>query len=498
LLRAEEDPRIISVSQNDWHGRCQCEQCAAMESREGSPAGPLLYFVNAVAEEIEKEFPNVLVETLAYQYTRAAPRHIKPRRNVLIRLCTIECSFSQPLATGPHNSSFHADMEQWSAIAPQLYVWNYVTNFSNFLLPHPNMRSLADDIRFFVDQKTIGLFEQGDAYSTTGDFIRLRAWVLAHLMWAPALDQEQLIREFLEGYYGAAAPHLSDYLDLLHDAVESSDARLPCFTRTTSSWLAVEVMNAATECFDAAEQAVAGDPVLAERVRRERIPLDHAWLASYDALQGQARKAGCEFRGPEDPIAACRRWIALNEHFGNRFYGEGRPFQEYADSLARQFRPPAPAPEICRDLPQDAWWDLQDNRFTLASAGTWAAIVQDAQASDGMAARMPANHPQWAVQYHVQDGLVDPGPWRCLAWVRCEAKAEEGTALRVGLYEGTSGQSLTAQDVTIDQFAGAEFAMIDLGVHQLRPGMYFWFAPDNNPEAVEAVYIDRILLLKSP
>ena len=64
LLSAEEDPRIISVSQNDWGGRCQCQECAASESREGSPAGPLLQFVNAVAEEVEKKYPDVLVETL--------------------------------------------------------------------------------------------------------------------------------------------------------------------------------------------------------------------------------------------------------------------------------------------------------------------------------------------------------------------------------------------------------------------------------------------------
>jgi hypothetical protein len=40
--------------------------------------------------------------------------------------------------------------------------------------------------------------------------------------------------------------------------------------------------------------------------------------------------------------------------------------------------------------------------------------------------------------------------------------------------------------------------MMDLGLHQPQPGMYFWFAPDNNLEAVAAIFIDRILLLKSP
>ncbi len=497
-LDAQEDPQIISVSQNDWGGRCQCRECMELEQREGSPAGVLLHFVNAVAEEVEKKYPDVLIETLAYQYTRSAPRHIKPRDNVLIRLCTIECSFCQPLATGPQNTSFRDDMQQWSAIAPKMYVWNYVTNFSNFLLPHPNMRPLADDIRFFVDHHTVGLFEQGDAYSTTGDFIRLRTWVLSHLMWDPSLDQQTLMDEFLQGYYGAAAPHLRRYLDLLEDAVMHSETRLGCFTPSTTSWLTIDTLNEATKIFREAEKAVAGDELLAQRVRRERLPVDLAWLANYYILQAQARKAGCEFLGPADPVTACRQWIEQNEQLGNRFYGEGRPFDEYAANLARQFRPAAPVPEFCRDLPRDTWLDIQDNHFALHNAGTWASWVEDPQASDGMAARMPASHTQWAVQYPLNDGLVEPGRWRCVALVRCQAKAEQGTAFHGGLYDASAGKAVTTVNVPIAQCAGEQYQLLDLGVHPLHNGMYFWFAPNNNPQEVAALFVDRIVLIKAP
>src|SRR5262249_19420227 len=51
----KEDPKanIISVSQNDTHKNCQCDQCKAIDDAEGSPAGSLLKFVNAIAEAIE-------------------------------------------------------------------------------------------------------------------------------------------------------------------------------------------------------------------------------------------------------------------------------------------------------------------------------------------------------------------------------------------------------------------------------------------------------------
>ena len=368
-------------------------------------------------------------------------------------------------------------MEQWSAIAPQLYVWNYVANFGNFLLPHPNMSVFGQDIRFFVKNKTLGLFEQGDAYSTTGDFIRLRAWVLAHLMWDPSRDQQALIREFMEGYYGPAAPHLLEYLDLLHNTVEKSGVRLRCFSSDTSAWLTLAVLNEATVLFDRAAEAVAGNPALTERVRRERLPLDHVWLKRHDALRREAKRSGVEFRGPADPMLACQEWIDANHHFGNRFYGEQRPFEQYAKNLARQFRPPAPAPDICKGLSQDDWLDVQDNRFRLHSLGKWSNWVDDENASDKAAASMPGSHPQWAIQYQVPDHLADDSPWHAYVFVRCDAKRDKGRAMDIGLYDGTARKTVARRDVTIEESAGTKYQPIDLGTHALRSSMYFWVAP---------------------
>ena len=71
--------------------------CKQLEEEEGSPAGPLLHLVNYVAAAVAKEYPNVAIDTLAYQYTRKPPLHVKPLPNVIVRLCSIECDFSQPL-----------------------------------------------------------------------------------------------------------------------------------------------------------------------------------------------------------------------------------------------------------------------------------------------------------------------------------------------------------------------------------------------------------------
>ncbi len=339
LLRESPGAGMISISQNDWRGNCQCEKCKAIEEEEGAPSGLMIRFVNAVAEQIEKEFPNVLVETLAYQYTRKPPRHARPRGSVVVRLCSIECSFVQPLADGPQNEKFRGDIESWSRIAPRLYVWDYVTNFCNYILPHPNLPVLAPNIRFFVDHKVMALFEQGDYGSSIGDFVRLRAWLVAHLMWNPDQDENRLISEFLEGYYGAAAPHLLAYLNTINEAGRRSGVYLRCFMNGTSGWLSLDDLNTATRHFNKAMAAVADDPVLLRRVRRERMPLDHVWLRRYRSLKQIAQKEKKEFLGPTDPVVACREFIDLAHRHKVGQWRERVPFSAYENQLRQLSRP---------------------------------------------------------------------------------------------------------------------------------------------------------------
>ena len=49
---------MISVSQNDTQGACQCPDCQAIVKEEGSESGPWIRLCNAVAAEVNKEFPD--------------------------------------------------------------------------------------------------------------------------------------------------------------------------------------------------------------------------------------------------------------------------------------------------------------------------------------------------------------------------------------------------------------------------------------------------------
>jgi len=338
LARLREDPGadIIQISQNDCAGRCTCAKCLAVEKEEGgvgTASGPLLRFVNRVAEDIEKAFPGVYVETFAYQYTRQAPEHVRPRANVLIRLCAIECSRLQPIdGDVRENRAFAADVEGWSRIAGRnLFGWDYVTDFSSYLLPNPNLRTLAPNIRFFVKHGASGLFEQGDALCAAGDFVRLRHWVISHLLWNPDLDEGQLIGEFLKGYYGEkTGAALKRYLACINDCGADAHIALDCYQENVTSWLDFEDVTEATrlmnEALKTAEAEEARDPAgnrgLRDKVLREKLSLDHVWLINYAAYKRQAAALGEPFLGPADPQEACRAWLAACERFNVKAHRE--------------------------------------------------------------------------------------------------------------------------------------------------------------------------------
>lgn len=495
-LRADPAAGMISVSQNDWGGKCECANCKALEEREGSPSGPIIHFVNAVAEEVEKEFPDALVETLAYSYSRKPPLHVKPRRNVIVRLCTIECSFSNPLDSDV-NKAFRDDIRGWSAISPHLFIWDYVTDFASYIQPHPNLRVLAPNLRFFVANNTSGVFEQGDAYCSIGDFVRLRAWVLGHLEWNPSLDAETLIDEFLAGYYGKAAPHLRKYIDLVHDACKARGTYLGCYNKDLT-FLTLDVMNEAERLWKQAETAVRDNPEILRRIKRDRLSFDHAWLLRYWALKREVAKSGKPFLGPSDPVKACDEFIEAARGWDARNATEGTGFEAYVPQLKIIVAPPA-LPKDKADGLRAGAVEIPCEMFRLHRRPEMVDIVDDPKASTGKAARMPGGSNEWAVQWQFPHEIDDNGArWRCWAVVRCEAKGKSGRALSCGLYDTENQRSLADLAPTIEQIGDGEYHRLDLGAHELSSAVYVWVAPPGNADDVAAVYVDRFIIQREP
>ena len=268
---------VLSVSQDDNTQYCTCDKCAAIDAYEGSPSGTMITLVNRIA----KDFPNKTIATLAYQYTRKAPLHIKPEKNVLVTLCSIECDRSGPIAD--KCKDFESDLKAWGAIGATIQIWDYTTQFTNFLAPFPNLETLQPNINLFVDNNANWIFEQHS--HNPSEFFELRSWLLSKFLWNPKLNYANLLQEFSNNFYGVASPFIVTYLNDLHAAIKET----PKFylflygdpAQGFETWLSEQKLKQYNALFDSATNITSGNEALQARVHEARIGLDFATLEFY-------------------------------------------------------------------------------------------------------------------------------------------------------------------------------------------------------------------------
>ena len=274
MLKEYPEAEVISVSQDDNQQYCECNNCREIDEREGSPSGTMIYFVNKVAEQ----FPDKMISTLAYQYTRKAPKHIIPAENVLITLCSIECDRSAPI--DEKCTDFAEDLMAWGKLTENVRIWDYTTQFTNFLAPFPNIYTLQPNIQLFRNNNAKWIFEQHS--HNPSELFELRSYLTAKLLWDPEIDQDSIITDFLNGYYEEAAPYIQNYITTVHDELEKDqDFFLFLYgdpAQGFQSFLRPKLLNQYDSWYAEATEAVAGKPEVLKRVNRARLSVDYAIL----------------------------------------------------------------------------------------------------------------------------------------------------------------------------------------------------------------------------
>ncbi len=317
ILKKHPDTEIISVSKNDNAGDqiCHCERCKKLRAAEGGDMACQLVLVNAVAEAVEKEHPDVVVDTLAYLETIQVPKTMRPRKNVAIRFCNDSVgAWGRPFTPAEHCPAA-AIAAAWAAAHDRIHVWDYNVNFSHYLAPMPNVDVMAANIRFWAKNNAEGVMLQG-GYQGPAERDELKSWVTAKLLWNPALDENALVADFIEGHYGPAAPMLMEYEELLKSwraehaaafAGPPGGIRYPM----AAAFFTKEFLDRATEIFGRAKTAVAGDEAILRRVERAELPILYVKGSRGKALVGESYPAA---------VADFER---IGRHEGVSFLAEG-------------------------------------------------------------------------------------------------------------------------------------------------------------------------------
>jgi hypothetical protein len=319
-IKQVPDARVVSVSQNDGDGWCECPDCRKVVEKHGGQSGVLLKFVNEVAAAIEKDHRDKLIDTIAYGETEAPPKGIAPRQNVSVRLCPIHVCHAHPLetCTSPESSAFLARLAGWAAIAENLAVWHYACP-ANFLMPFPDFTSLAADLRLYRKHGATSVFVQGTYVPGGGQAdAELRAWVVSRLLWNPDADARALVTEWMQGVYGPAWKPMRSWFDRLHREAADPKRHLYLQSSPQNAILTDEGLAAGDRFFDEAAK-LADTEGRRDAVAKARLPLRYVQLDR-----------------DKSPGAKLDEFLALANRFGLTQVAEGRRLEDWALEIRKR------------------------------------------------------------------------------------------------------------------------------------------------------------------
>jgi len=264
-VRMQPDKVFFCVTQGDGHDWCQCPKCKAHDVHEGNYSDRLLkLLVNPIARAVAREFPKAKIVTLAYCGTDEPPVRAKPEKNVYVMYCPywgIALSMAHPLAH-PLNAESERQLRGWLEVAPNnMMIYDY--NLYHCL----SWDAWAEKLKWYYDH---GIREGIVMCGIPMCFRDLFAYINAELQWDPELDAEELKRRYVETAYGAAAPHIMDYLAMVRERLDKGYF-VGIHGGTWTGFYTGGTMPRMVAAFDRALDAVKEDP---ERTRAIQSELD--------------------------------------------------------------------------------------------------------------------------------------------------------------------------------------------------------------------------------
>ncbi|MHB9081217.1 MAG: DUF4838 domain-containing protein, partial [Pirellulaceae bacterium] len=449
-------PLVFSVSQNDWENPCQCEPCQAIANAEGSEAGPLLEFVNFLADNIRDQYPEVFIDTLAYQYTQQAPKTLKCRDNVIIRLCDTQADMLKPI-TAPENKAFHDHLLTWAGVCRNLRIWDYaVTYESPNGMPLPTTHTYGPDFRFYAAHNVEGVFTELE-YPLIADLRDFKIWMMIKTLENVDVDDDKLTDTFMDGHYGPAGKNVKSYLRALEEEARLRKSTSTCWQGSPNrlTYINLDFVTRAHQLFDDAEQAVKTDAELLRRVRFARLSLDRATIAACAKLMSEwlAKHGGpAGFPFDRDAIAAraLATWCA---QIDLRVSEADRAHEKLlAETEIRRFAMVPSAvklPEKFRDLPRGTVYDYTAH-MTRNHADV-VKVVKDPEAESGITNRLDLT----AADVTNPEKYVLPMPW--------------------GLYGTVDKNTVGGAPIKPEDIPGSGYHWYRMGTFPVEPGFYLYF-----------------------
>lgn len=225
----------IDVAQNDNDKFCACKNCYEYIKLDRSNTGPVLYFVNTLAEHFGNEYPGLLVSMFAYWGTTKPPKKTVPLDNVIVTYCfyndieKLNCynhptsgEYCRPEQTYKydfkiHNTEYAEEFEGWCEISSKVAVWYYPGNWYFAQMPVSRLKTIREDINYFYEQGAYGVYPcmssgSSDVLWDIQEY--LICYLLLDCQWDADMTEDEywaLVEEYLTIFYGEGSTFIMDY-----------------------------------------------------------------------------------------------------------------------------------------------------------------------------------------------------------------------------------------------------------------------------------------------
>jgi hypothetical protein len=302
---ARAGKRFSAFAPDDGMPRCFCSQCQKVANgfdgfganerdplAEASTSNEWFRFVDAILDEVNKEFPDHKISTNGYANRDIPPELPEFNRNhnlvvmfANIGACTLHAY------DDPHCWQMRRQGEmlrQWGKLSDKvwLYNYNYTMLVSKFTIT-PMVHRVRRNIPLMKDWGVVGFHDQDEAdWALTGIPTRL---VRAALEWDTETDVDALLEDFYTRWFGAAASPMKTYYDALESAFANSTVH-GHEDVVLNSIYTPDLMTKLERAMDQAEKRVRTDAEKAH-VSLERGMFDY--LRDYVAMESAKRE--CKF-----------------------------------------------------------------------------------------------------------------------------------------------------------------------------------------------------------
>lgn len=509
-------PGIYDISHNDNVDKCECEECLKFAEKEGSYSGLMIDFINELADGIKEEYPEIKLQTFAYTFTEKAPKSIRLRDNVILRLAPLGVEWMPATVhdtlrpfSDPVNHQVKEVMQEWSEVAPHLSMWDYWILYREpFPTPYINLDAVASNLRLYKNSGVVHVFSESESPEKT-TFFPLKRWIGLKLMQNPDQPLEPLVDRFVNGFYSKSAAPMKEYLYYLGERMKEVNGPIANSHPSKRPYLDLAFYAKVNALFDQAEALSAGDPEILPRIQRERIPVDASFLYLWSTFEKNLQEGSTL---PFDKDAVIKRYLTGLSNSIERYYPaeEWSPLKKRAEESLQGALLAVPLPESFDEQKTvDLLWPTFQASQVLDPEDTskhTVYIVDDKEAAGGKALKLGSARETVHPDFHARG--MDAGVYYPLRKGHGPlVKLKDGELIADGKYHL---YRIGAAELSPDACLWVHWSWyiqlpLVAGYDSLNPeNKYVVYVslkvdgPAYNPDSSgeNAIYVDRILLAK--